>query len=170
MPASAAPECRCPCRRLLAGIEAAIELPRFCELMDQRLALQEPDEVTRRAFRAFDAGAKGYISAADFVGVMSAVAPHLPRDTISLVFAEVDADRDGKPPAGVPNRPPPALRLPRLPSPPDAARSLFAGRVSYKDFHTMMTAVRPGHGPAVGHGNAYCARPLSFGGQWATAR
>ena len=81
------------------GFETGIELPRFCELMDQRLAMQEPDEVTRRSFRAFDAHAKGYISAADFERVMNGIAPHLPRETISLVFSEVDTDRDGDGPA-----------------------------------------------------------------------
>ena len=81
------------------GFETGIELPRFCELMDQRLAMQEPDEVTRRSFRAFDAHAKGYISAADFERVMNGIAPHLPRETVSLVFSEVDTDRDGDGPA-----------------------------------------------------------------------
>lgn len=69
--------------------------------MEQRLALQEPDEVTRRAFRSFDAHAKGYISMGDFERVMGSIAPHLPRETVSLVFAEVDTDRDGKPIANI---------------------------------------------------------------------
>ena len=86
------------------GFETGIELPRFCELMDQRLAMQEPDEVTRRSFRAFDAHAKGYISAADFERVMNGIAPHLPRETISLVFSEVDTDRDGDGPLIAPLR------------------------------------------------------------------
>ena len=73
-----------------------MELPQFCEAMERRLALQEPDEVTRRAFRAFDAHAKGYISLSDFERVMGGVAPHLPYETISLAFSEVDADRDGE--------------------------------------------------------------------------
>ena len=46
---------------------------------ERRLALQEPDEVVRRAFRAFDSGAKGYISGYDLERVMQTVAPHLPR-------------------------------------------------------------------------------------------
>lgn len=155
------------------GFETGIELPRFCELMDQRLAMQEPDEVTRRSFRAFDAHAKGYISAADFERVMNGIAPHLPRETISLVFSEVDTDRDGDGPAcrrtSAASRPQldristssrPHLdristigRAPIAPLARPPRRSLIrtrgalprcAGRVSYKDFHTMMMAVRPG--------------------------
>jgi len=140
------------------GFETGIELPRFCELMDQRLAMQEPDEVTRRSFRAFDAHAKGYISAADFERVMNGIAPHLPRETISLVFSEVDTDRDGDGPAcrrtsaristdldhrprtNRPSCPPPRRSLIRT----RGALPRCAGRVSYKDFHTMMMAVRPG--------------------------
>lgn len=102
------------------GFETGIELPRFCELMDQRLAMQEPDEVTRRSFRAFDAHAKGYISAADFERVMNGIAPHLPRETISLVFSEVDTDRDGDGPAcrrtSAASRPSAAHQLPLLPA------------------------------------------------------
>jgi len=78
------------------GIEAGIELPQLCELMARRLALQEPDEIIRRAFRSFDEQSRGYISLRDFEGVMSSVAPHLPRETVSLVFSEIDADRDGR--------------------------------------------------------------------------
>ena len=80
----------------LTGIEAGIELPQLCELMARRIALQEPDEVIRRAFRSFDEQSKGYISLRDFEGVMSSVAPHLPRETVSLAFSEIDADRDGR--------------------------------------------------------------------------
>jgi hypothetical protein len=148
--------------------------------MDQRLAMQEPDEVTRRSFRAFDAHAKGYISAADFERVMNGIAPHLPRETISLVFSEVDTDRDGDGPLIAPLRLiAPLIRLVRstqivmvtgrhvvkpqlhLDHRPRTTRPLAypprsslirmcgalprcAGRVSYKDFHTMMSAVRPG--------------------------
>ena len=140
------------------GFETGIELPRFCELMDQRLAMQEPDEVTRRSFRAFDAHAKGYISAADFERVMNGIAPHLPRETISLVFSEVDTDRDGDGPAcrrtSAASRPISTIgRAPIAPLARPHRRSLIrtrgalprcAGRVSYKDFHTMMMAVRPG--------------------------
>ena len=79
-----------------AGLEGGIDLPHLCELMERRLALQEPDEVTRRAFRAFDEGAKGFISAHDFERVMAVVAPHLPRQTVSLVFGQVDSDGDGR--------------------------------------------------------------------------
>ena len=33
---------------------AGMELPALCELMSRKLAAQDPDEVVRRAFRAFD--------------------------------------------------------------------------------------------------------------------
>uniref|UniRef100_A0A7S2N9F7 EF-hand domain-containing protein n=1 Tax=Haptolina brevifila TaxID=156173 RepID=A0A7S2N9F7_9EUKA len=90
------------------GTEAGIALPQLCELLARRLALQEPDEIARRAFRAFDEKSKGYISLRDFEAVMGSIAPHLPCETVSLVFSEIDTDRDG--------------------------------RVSFKDFHSMMSA------------------------------
>ena len=83
--------------------------------MEQKLALQEPDELIRRTFRAFDDGAKGFISARDFDRVVAAVAPHLPHQTVSLVFAQVDSDGDG--------------------------------RISYRDFHAMMSARPNGCSP-----------------------
>ena len=105
----------------LDGIEAGIALPQLCELMDRKLALQEPHEQIRRAFRAFDSGAKGFISlgthrpdaahrsrgthtcdprlgacAGEFVEVMADVAPHMMREMVTLIFDQVDADRDGR--------------------------------------------------------------------------
>jgi hypothetical protein len=73
-----------------------IELPRLCEAMAHRLALQEPDEVIRRAFRAFDPTAKGYISLADLEAAVANVAPGLPAHTVELCFRQLDADGDGR--------------------------------------------------------------------------
>ena len=73
-----------------------IELPRLCEAMTRKLALQEPDEVIRRAFRAFDPTAKGYISLADLETAVASVAPGLPTHTIELCFRQLDTDGDGR--------------------------------------------------------------------------
>ena len=73
-----------------------LSLPQVCELITRKLALQEPDEVVRRAFRAFDGQAKGYVSLADLEAAVAAVAPHLPRHTVALAFNQLDADRDGR--------------------------------------------------------------------------
>ena len=50
----------------------------------------------RRAFRAFDRGAKGYVSLRDLEAAVAAVSPSLPRQTVTLAFGELDADRDGR--------------------------------------------------------------------------
>ena len=76
---------------------AGVELPQLCELVARKLAIQEPDEVVRRTFRAFDATAKGYLSLADLEAVVTRVAPQLPRHTIALIFAQLDADRPSLP-------------------------------------------------------------------------
>ena len=134
---------------LIAGIEAGVDLPRFCELMDQRLMLQEPDEVVRRAFRVFDSNAKGYISAQDFENAMASVAPHLPHDVIALVFSEIDADRDGvftlimRIPHNLKQSSLQAILISHL-------STACSGRVSFKDFHAMMMTPRPGYGTTVG--------------------
>ena len=87
---------------------AGIELPQLCDFVARKLALQEPDEVVRRAFRCFDDGAKGYISQADLEAAVRRVAPHIAAHTVSLVFSQINAKSDG--------------------------------RVSYRDFHAMMSA------------------------------
>ena len=71
-------------------------LPRLCELMARKLALQEPDEVIRRAFRAFDPTAKGYISLADLEAAVATVAPGLRAHTVELCFRQLDSDGDGR--------------------------------------------------------------------------
>lgn len=78
------------------GAPCGIELPELCEALERKLALQDPDEVVRRAFRAFDASHKGFVSLADLEAVMASVAPHLPRETVRLIFAQLDTDRDGR--------------------------------------------------------------------------
>ena len=75
---------------------AGMTLPQLCELVTRKLALQEPEEVVRRAFRAFDDRAKGYISLADLESAVARVAPGLPRETVAHAFAELDADGDGR--------------------------------------------------------------------------
>ena len=73
-----------------------VTLPQLCDLAARKLAVQEPDEVVRRAFRAFDSGAKGYVSRGDLEDVVARVAPQLPRNTVDLIFSQVDTDRDSK--------------------------------------------------------------------------
>ena len=73
-----------------------VELATLHELMARKLALQEPDEVVRRAFRAFDVQAKGYVSRADLEAAIERVAPQLPRHTVELIFSQLDGDRDGR--------------------------------------------------------------------------
>ena len=85
-----------------------MELPEFCAVMAQRLRTQDTDDVIRRTFRAFDRELKGYVSFADLQCALQQVAPGVPLHTASLIFAQVDADGDG--------------------------------RVSYKDFCSMMTS------------------------------
>jgi len=91
-----------------AAAGARMELADFCTAMVSRLLAQDPDELVRRHFRAFDVGCKGYISLADLKEAMRDVAPHLPHATTRLVFSQIDSDGDG--------------------------------RVSYADFHAMLTA------------------------------
>lgn len=73
-----------------------VTLPQLCELLSRKLMLQEPEEVVRRAFRAFDEDAKGFVSLRDLERAMHNVAPQLPRETVALAFRELDADADGR--------------------------------------------------------------------------
>ena len=73
-----------------------MELAQFCEAMAARLCAQEPDDAIRRAFRAFDAGLKGFVDRRDLQLVVDAVAPHLPPQTVALAFDQVDGDGDGR--------------------------------------------------------------------------
>lgn len=36
------------------------------------------------------------MSVADLEAIVARVAPHLPRDTVDMIFAQVDTDRDGR--------------------------------------------------------------------------
>jgi hypothetical protein len=75
---------------------AGVTLPQLCDLVARKLATQEPDEVVRRAFRAFDPQAKGFVSLADLHAAVARVAPNLPQHTVALAFAQLDGDRDGR--------------------------------------------------------------------------
>ena len=75
---------------------AGIGLPQLCEYMARKLALQEPDEVVRRAFRAFDTTAKGYVNFSDFQAAVATFAAGLPQQTVELCFSQLDADGDGR--------------------------------------------------------------------------
>jgi Ca2+-binding EF-hand superfamily protein len=97
------------------AVQNGVGLAQLCEIVARKVSVQEPDELVRRAFRAFDYRAKGYISIADLEAAVERVAPQLPSRTISLVFSQLDADRDG--------------------------------RVSFKDFHGMMSARPEGRAP-----------------------
>ena len=74
---------------------AGVTLDQLCELAARKLAVQEPEEVVRRAFRAFDRGAKGYVSQADLEAAVGVVAPQLPSPSVALAFGELDTDGDG---------------------------------------------------------------------------
>lgn len=73
-----------------------VTLAQLSELIARKLAVQEPEEVVRRAFRAFDGRAKGYIGLADLEAAVERVAPGLPRATVALAFSELDTDGDGR--------------------------------------------------------------------------
>ena len=75
---------------------AGMELAEFCAVMTQRRRTQDCDDVIRRTFRAFDGEMKGYVSFADLQSALHQVAPGLPLHTASLIFAQVDADGDGR--------------------------------------------------------------------------
>lgn len=75
---------------------AGVTLEQLCELAARKLALQEPEEVVRRSFRAFDRRAKGYVSHSDLEAAVERVAPQLPKHTVALAFTELDADADGR--------------------------------------------------------------------------
>ena len=75
---------------------AGMTLDQLCELTSRKLAVQEPEEVVRRAFRAFDRRAKGYVSLGDLEAAVDVVAPQLPRHSVALAFGELDADGDGR--------------------------------------------------------------------------
>ena len=82
--------------KLRDGGPMGLDLPGFCSAMVPRLCTQDADELSRRTFRAFDTERRGYISFADFSRAMRHVAPHLPHETIDLVFSQVDSDGDGR--------------------------------------------------------------------------
>ena len=73
-----------------------LTLLQLTEWLSRKLAVQEPDEVVRRAFRAFDERAKGFVSLADLEAAVERVAPQLPRHTVQLAFEQIDHNRDGR--------------------------------------------------------------------------
>ena len=73
-----------------------LTLLQLTEWLSRKLAVQEPNEVVRRAFRAFDERAKGFVSLADLEAAVERVAPQLPRHTVQLAFEQIDHNRDGR--------------------------------------------------------------------------
>eukprot|EP00967_Tisochrysis_lutea_P135602 scaffold240899_cov23-Tisochrysis_lutea.AAC.1 len=73
-----------------------IELPDFCSAMVGRLLALDHDDVIRRQFRALDTHCNGFIRLSDLRDAVNEVAPHLPHATISLIFSQIDSDRDGR--------------------------------------------------------------------------
>ena len=123
--------------KLRDGGPMGLDLPGFCSAMVPRLCTQDADELSRRTFRAFDTERRGYISFADFSRAMRHVAPHLPHETIDLVFSQVDSDGDGRVRWRRTSRPAHTRALSQV-----RAYRLSRAR-SYQDFHSMMCA-RPG--------------------------
>ena len=85
-----------PKRSGSGAMPSGLTLPQLIDLVTRKLALQEPEELVRRAFRAFDQRANGYVSLADLEAAVQRVAPQLPRHTVALAFAQLDADCDGR--------------------------------------------------------------------------
>ncbi len=56
----------------------------------------DDDSLLRNMFRAFDAESNGFVSEADFVKALAAVAPSVDAGLVKLVFAEADAARCGR--------------------------------------------------------------------------
>mmetsp|Transcript_28448 Transcript_28448/g.80275 ORF Transcript_28448/g.80275 Transcript_28448/m.80275 type:complete len:155 (-) Transcript_28448:401-865(-) len=68
----------------------------FVERMEKRLQVQDPDERIRQIFKTFDYRCSGFINEADLLKVFASCAPHIPQQTVSEVFREIDSDRDGR--------------------------------------------------------------------------
>ncbi len=73
-----------------------VALPELCDWLERKLGAQDADELTRKAFRAFDTQGRGFIGLDDLEAVMAEVAPHVPAATVRLIFSQADANRDGR--------------------------------------------------------------------------
>jgi len=62
----------------------------------ERLCREDPGDVTRLVFKAFDARCAGFISRADLHHAFTNCAPSVARRTIDEIFDEVDVDGDGR--------------------------------------------------------------------------
>ena len=81
-----------------AGVPPEGEIGRaaFADGMEASLRAQDRGEQIRRVFKAFDLTSAGFISRRDLHLVFARCAPAVPAATIDEVFAEVDADGDGR--------------------------------------------------------------------------
>jgi Ca2+-binding EF-hand superfamily protein len=78
------------------ALEPTIGFEAFATAMRNRLCAVDETDVIRQTFRAYDATFKGYITYDDFARAFALTAPHIPAETLRLVFDEVDTDRNGK--------------------------------------------------------------------------
>ncbi|KAJ1618199.1 hypothetical protein T492DRAFT_1094649 [Pavlovales sp. CCMP2436] len=76
--------------------EPTLDADAFAQAMCERLCAVDETDVIRQTFRAFDTAYKGYVTYVDFAHAFALSAPHIPAETLRLVFDEVDTDRNGK--------------------------------------------------------------------------
>ncbi|XP_060685441.1 EF-hand calcium-binding domain-containing protein 11 isoform X3 [Hemiscyllium ocellatum] len=72
-----------------------LPLEQFTALMSRRLAAQDRYDEIRQIFSAFDARCCGFLTLDDFKRAFADVTPHLPEQTVTEAFREVDRDLDG---------------------------------------------------------------------------
>ncbi|XP_072424193.1 EF-hand calcium-binding domain-containing protein 11 isoform X2 [Chiloscyllium punctatum] len=72
-----------------------LPLEQFMALMSSKLAAQDRYDEIRQIFSAFDARCCGFLTLDDFKRAFADVTPHLPEQTVTEAFREVDRDLDG---------------------------------------------------------------------------
>ncbi|XP_048455980.1 EF-hand calcium-binding domain-containing protein 11 [Rhincodon typus] len=72
-----------------------LSIEQFTTLMSRKLAAQDRYDEIRQIFSAFDAHCRGFLTLDDFKRAFANVTPHLPEQTVTEAFREVDRDLDG---------------------------------------------------------------------------
>ena len=73
-----------------------ITLPQFTQIMRTKLREEDQNAHIRQIFRAFDAKCCGFITLDDLISALREVGLQTPLATATQVFAEVDANQDGR--------------------------------------------------------------------------
>ncbi|TYZ64219.1 hypothetical protein PybrP1_011504 [[Pythium] brassicae (nom. inval.)] len=68
----------------------------FTRVLEQRMRRSDLLEGVRRAFKALDARAQGFVTLTSFEQACALVAPHVPPQVVLSAFREADRDGDGR--------------------------------------------------------------------------